>query len=717
MDFGLNDYSSALVQPPASLHDELLQDMRETGMISMASEVGIIQNGELLDVRLHEEWASRPEASPLSPAGVSPYLSSPAQNGFRAPGLDAAASHGHKLLADADNAAAAAAAAAQLAKRHAEEAQARAANEGEDDAACMTTPQKGRRKRNARSTGGGVEVGTGRAGGKGLRHFSMKVCEKVESKGKTTYNEVADELVAEFSAASLAANNRAKQPGSPGCGDAQYDEKNIRRRVYDALNVLMAMDIIEKERKEKLITWRGLPSGPNTSLERLRAQKLQLTFQLERQQKYIEELLEHQRGLRNLILRNQADVKQVSSRTGKPALQLPFILIQVSSDTTVEIQFSEDYKHATLDFNSSPFKIHGDDDVLRQLNLHTSTPPALPTLTPAHSHPPMRPPTHSDSMGPADLPLTNGLQHPPSLSSPTPSDSGLSLGGPPTDPLLSGFPTHSTHSAGPHMSAPAHLLGVTERVSGNLISPYSGKRPPSGQQRAGVGVGSLMGPPPDQHPGNGSPVFGRNTPRSASKMSRLSSASFLPRPTASNGGLRSPDLPVASLRMPTDFGPLPGLAGGVSPAHGSSDPYTPMDTSPIPVSRSSQPRSLPMHSPTAAVPLAQQSWAALARQHEAMKLQANPQQPQQRLLLAETKPLNLTSSPDFGASLPCSPFPALDSGFDPSFPHSFPQSPTLSAHLGSPTHRPTSVNGFGRACDLAMTNSPSIGLASPVRRV
>lgn len=34
--------------------------------------------------------------------------------------------------------------------------------------------------------------------GRGLRQFSMKVCEKVESKGRTTYNEVADELVAEF---------------------------------------------------------------------------------------------------------------------------------------------------------------------------------------------------------------------------------------------------------------------------------------------------------------------------------------------------------------------------------------------------------------------------------------------------------------------------------------------------------------------------------------
>ena len=35
-------------------------------------------------------------------------------------------------------------------------------------------------------------------GGKGLRHFSMKVCEKVKAKGTTTYNEVADELVAEL---------------------------------------------------------------------------------------------------------------------------------------------------------------------------------------------------------------------------------------------------------------------------------------------------------------------------------------------------------------------------------------------------------------------------------------------------------------------------------------------------------------------------------------
>ena len=88
----------------------------------------------------------------------------------------------------------------------------------------------------------------------------MKVCEKVQSKMKTTYNEVADELVAEFS-----------NPDDPRfCADQAYDEKNIRRRVYDALNVLMAMDIIAKEKKE--IMWRGLPSTSEGNAARLHAE-------------------------------------------------------------------------------------------------------------------------------------------------------------------------------------------------------------------------------------------------------------------------------------------------------------------------------------------------------------------------------------------------------------------------------------------------------------
>ncbi len=46
-----------------------------------------------------------------------------------------------------------------------------------------------------------------------------------------------------------------------GGTDGNYDEKNIRRRVYDALNVLMAVGVIRKEKKE--IVWGGWPQvGP-----------------------------------------------------------------------------------------------------------------------------------------------------------------------------------------------------------------------------------------------------------------------------------------------------------------------------------------------------------------------------------------------------------------------------------------------------------------------
>lgn len=71
--------------------------------------------------------------------------------------------------------------------------------------------------------------------------------------------------------------------GSPG--GAAYDEKNIRRRVYDALNVLMAMDIITKDKKE--ISWQGLPPAPASTLERLRNERARLRAKLQQQHAYL----------------------------------------------------------------------------------------------------------------------------------------------------------------------------------------------------------------------------------------------------------------------------------------------------------------------------------------------------------------------------------------------------------------------------------------------
>ena len=58
---------------------------------------------------------------------------------------------------------------------------------------------------------------------KGLRHFSMKVCQKVEEKHVTSYNEVADELVREFvtmrSNDSVSGGTRTRREREEGSGE------------------------------------------------------------------------------------------------------------------------------------------------------------------------------------------------------------------------------------------------------------------------------------------------------------------------------------------------------------------------------------------------------------------------------------------------------------------------------------------------------------------
>nr|XP_020826652.1 transcription factor Dp-2 isoform X3 [Phascolarctos cinereus] len=205
--------------------------------------------------------------------------------------------------------------------------------------------------------------------GKGLRHFSMKVCEKVQRKGTTSYNEVADELVSEFTNSNnhLATDSQA------------YDQKNIRRRVYDALNVLMAMNIISKEKKE--IKWIGLPTNSAQECQNLEIEKQRRIERIKQKRAQLQELLlqtesslragmsctflcapafgEKERNkhllsayhmsstvqiaFKNLVQRNRQNEQQ---NQGPPALnstiQLPFIIVNTSKRTVIDCSISSD---------------------------------------------------------------------------------------------------------------------------------------------------------------------------------------------------------------------------------------------------------------------------------------------------------------------------------------------------------------------------------------
>ncbi|CAM0956953.1 unnamed protein product [Alopecurus aequalis] len=163
-------------------------------------------------------------------------------------------------------------------------------------------------------------------GNRGLRQFSMKVCEKVEGKGRTTYNEVADELVAEF--ADPNSNIGSPDPDNPNT--QQYDEKNIRRRVYDALNVLMAMDIISKDKKE--IQWKGLPQTSLSDIDKFKTELIGLKGRIDKKSAYLQELQD-----------------------------------QTRPHATVEVEISEDMQLVHFDFNSTPFELHDDSFILKEM--------------------------------------------------------------------------------------------------------------------------------------------------------------------------------------------------------------------------------------------------------------------------------------------------------------------------------------------------------------
>ncbi|XP_076937886.1 transcription factor-like protein DPB [Bidens hawaiensis] len=218
-----------------------------------------------------------------------------------------------------------------------------------DDAGSQGSAGNKKKKRAQRATGGDK-------GGRGLRQFSMKVCEKVESKGRTTYNEVADELVAEFS---------DPVNGDQAPDQQQYDEKNIRRRVYDALNVLMAMDIISKDKKE--IQWRGLPRTSLNDIEELKSERLALKNRIEKKTAYLRELEDQHVGLQNLIKQNEQ--LYGSGNTPSGGVALPFILVQTRPHATVEVEISEDMQLVHFDFNSTPFELHDDNYVLKAMKL------------------------------------------------------------------------------------------------------------------------------------------------------------------------------------------------------------------------------------------------------------------------------------------------------------------------------------------------------------
>lgn len=181
------------------------------------------------------------------------------------------------------------------------------------------------------------------------------------------------------------------------------DDKNIRRRVYDALNVLMAMDIITKDKKE--ITWRGLPGtqdcqdvslgsmssisglSRNQRMQKLEQERLARQEEVKKKKACLEELLVQNVCFQNLLGRNhgmEMQERQTSNNAARPKVEkipLPLIVVNTNSRAVVQCEMTPDRTNVNFDF-SLPFEINDDNQILKRMGMSYTSREALQQTLP-----------------------------------------------------------------------------------------------------------------------------------------------------------------------------------------------------------------------------------------------------------------------------------------------------------------------------------------------
>lgn len=148
----------------------------------------------------------------------------------------------------------------------------------------------------------------------------------------------------------------------------------MRRRVYDALNVLMALGIIDKENKD--IQWRGLPTSTQHDMDVLKVEIEERKRSINHKRRILEELTTQRIAMKQLIQRNTGKQNSNDSR-----IKLPFIAISTSNSTLIHCEMSENRDDLFFNFNA-PFEIVDDIEVLKRLKMHQVAPHDLKNAIP-----------------------------------------------------------------------------------------------------------------------------------------------------------------------------------------------------------------------------------------------------------------------------------------------------------------------------------------------
>jgi hypothetical protein len=113
---------------------------------------------------------------------------------------------------------------------------------------------------------------------------------------------------------------------------APSEERNIRRRVYDALNVLEAVQVIS--RQQKVLRWIGLPEHLRAATVQARTEAHATLHRIEEKRQQLTDMLVQQVCLKNLIEHNKRTAALAAVMQAKEAAGIPTAAATAASGTT-----------------------------------------------------------------------------------------------------------------------------------------------------------------------------------------------------------------------------------------------------------------------------------------------------------------------------------------------------------------------------------------------
>ena len=206
----------------------------------------------------------------------------------------------------------------------------------------------------------------------GLKEISNKVKEIMKRKGQTTYKEISDEIVSEIK------------------GKGIKDEKNIRRRIYDALNVMKSINLFQKEKGSKKIMWNYsegknyiVPFENNNIFNKKNYDKdyydkiNDLNNDISIKKKTLKVLSKELNSLKFIIERNKKNNINIDENT---KIYFPFLIIEFpknlnnqneDEENKIKVSMNENRTKAHFGFNAAN-KLYGDLDALSKIRKYSN---------------------------------------------------------------------------------------------------------------------------------------------------------------------------------------------------------------------------------------------------------------------------------------------------------------------------------------------------------